>query len=279
MKKIFLMVAVAMISLTVSAQDLGKATETYNNAAGLIQADKNAALNGFKEALKQAEACAEDPEGQRNALIENCKNNIVNFTLSIAKDYLKDKEYDKAYDQLKLALEVATQYEDAEKVSEVNELIPTVYLAKGNQLLRDKDALGAADAYQKALELDPQNGKAALNLGQAQNMAGNVDAAEEAFKTAMNLGEEKAASKQLSKLYQKKANAAYKAGNFQLAYDNSMTSIGFEPSATAYKIAGNASTKMDNKKVAVECFEKYLELSPNAKDAAQIKETINILKK
>ena len=161
----------------------------------------------------------------------------------------------------------------------MNELLPTVYVAKGNQLLKDKDALGAADAYQKALELDPQNGKAALNLGQAQNMAGNVDAAEDAFKIAMGLGEEKAAAKQLSKLYQKKANAAYKAGNFNRAYDDAMTSIDFEPNSTAYKIAGNACTKLDNKKVAVECFQEYLKLSPNAKDAAQIKETINILKK
>jgi len=279
MKKIFLMVAAAMISLAVSAQDLGKATEAYNNAAGLVQADKAAALKGFQEALKQAEACEEDADGQRNALIENCKTNIVNFTLSIAKDFLKDKEYDKAYDQLKLSLEVATKYEDAEKVEEVKSLIPTVYVAKGNQLLKDKDALGAADAYQKALELDPQNGKAALNLGQAQNMAGNVDAAEDAFKIAMGLGEEKAAAKQLSKLYQKKANAAYKAGNFNRAYDDAMTSIDYEPNPTAYKIAGNASTKLDNKKVAIECFQQYLALSPNAKDAAQIKETINILKK
>lgn len=279
MKKIFLMVAAAMISLAVSAQDLGKATETYNNAAGLVQADKAAALKGFQEALKQAEACEEDADGQRNALIENCKTNIVNFTLSIAKDFLKDKEYDKAYDQLKLSLEVATKYEDAEIVEEVKSLIPTVYVAKGNQLLKDKDALGAADSYQKALELDPQNGKAALNLGQAQNMAGNVDAAEDAFKIAMGLGEEKAAAKQLSKLYQKKANAAYKAGNFNRAYDDAMTSIDYEPNPTAYKIAGNASTKLDNKKVAIECFQQYLALSPNAKDAAQIKETINILKK
>ncbi|MCR4565257.1 MAG: hypothetical protein K5651_04090, partial [Bacteroidales bacterium] len=172
MKKIFLIVAAALASLAVSAQDLGQATEAYNNAAGLIQADKAAAVKGFKDALKQAEACEEDAEGQRNALIENCKTNIVNFTLSIAKDLLKDKEYDKAYDQLKLSLEEATKYEAAEVVAEVNELIPTVYVAKGNQLLREKDALGAVDAYQKALELDPQNGKAALYLGQAQNMAG-----------------------------------------------------------------------------------------------------------
>lgn len=279
MKKIFLMVAVAMISLAVSAQDLGKAMETYNNAAGIAQADKSAALKGFEEALKQAEACAEDPDGQRNTLIENCKTNIVNFTLSIAKDYLRDKDYDKAYDQLKLSLEVAAKYEDAEKVAEVKELIPTVYVAKGNQLLKDKDALGAADAYQKALELDPQNGKAALNLGQAQNMAGNVDAAEDAFKIAMGLGEEKAAAQQLSKLYLKKANAAYKSGNFNRAYDDAMTSIDFQPNANAYKIAANSCTKLDNKKVAIECFQEYLKLSPNAKDAAQIQETIKILRK
>ena len=156
------MVAVAMISLAVSAQDLGKATEAYNNAAGLIQADKAAALKGFQEALKLAEACEEDADGQRNALIENCKTNIVNFTLSIAKDLLKDKEYDKAYDQLKLSLEVATKYEDAEKVEEVNTLIPTVYIAKGNQLLKDKDALGAAGAYVDDVAPGAEVGEVAL---------------------------------------------------------------------------------------------------------------------
>ena len=279
MKKIFLIVAAALMTLAASAQDLGQATETYNNAAGLIQADKAAAVKGFKEALKMAEACPEDADGQRNALIENCKKNIVNFTLSIAKDQLKDKEYDKAYDQLKLTLEEAAKYDDADVVKEVNELIPTVYVAKGNQLLRDKDALGAVDAYQKALELDPANGKAALNLGQAQSMAGNADAAEEAFKMALNLGEEKAASKQLSKLFLKKANAAYKSGNYKAAYDNAKSSVDYDANANAYKIAGNACVKMENKAEAVKCFEQYLQLSPKAKDAAQILETINILKK
>ncbi|MBQ2451918.1 MAG: hypothetical protein II276_00480 [Bacteroidales bacterium] len=279
MKKSILFIAAAFMALSMSAQDLGQATEMYNNAAGLIQADKAAAVSAFKEALKAAEACEADADGQRDALIDNCKTNIVNFTLSIAKDFLKDKEYDKAYDQLKLTLEEAALYNNEEVTAEVNALIPTVYLAKGNQLLREKDALGAIDAYQKAFDLDPNNGKAALNLGQAYNMSGNAAAAEENFKIAMNLGEEKAARKQLSKMYLKKANAAYKAGNFNQAYDAAMTSNDYDNNANACKIAGNACVKMNNKAVAIECFNMYLTISPNAKDAAQIKETINILKK
>ena len=58
-----------------------------------------------------------------------------------------------------------------------------------------------------------------------------------------------------------------------------MSSVDYDANANAYKIAGNACVKLENKAVAVECFEQYLKLSPNAKDAAQIKETINILKK
>lgn len=279
MKKTFLFVCAALLTLSLSAQDLGKAVESYNTAAGLFSVNKAQAIAGLQDALKQAEACEEDAEGQRNTLIENCKSSIANFTLSIAKDYLKADEFDKACEQLKAAVDVAGQYGIEDVANEASDLIPTAYLAKGNQALKNKDFLGAADAYQKVLELNPGNGKAALNLGMAQSQAGNIDAAEEAFKKAMEAGEDKAAAKQLGKLYLKKANGAYKAGNFKAAYDAAMTSIEYDPSANAYKIAGNACVKSENKAKAVECFEKYLQLSPNAKDAEQIKATIAILKK
>ena len=108
MKRIILMAAAAILAAaTVSAQDLEQATNTYNNGVMALQmGDNTTALDSFKQALTMAEACGESG----NDVAANCKNVIPGVMLSIAKDFIQNKEYDKAVTSLKEAATVAKEY-------------------------------------------------------------------------------------------------------------------------------------------------------------------------
>ncbi len=113
-------------------------------------------------------------------------------------------------------------------------------------------------------------------LGQALS-ATNFDEAVEAFTKAAELGQEKDANKQLSNLFVKRSAAQLKAKNYQGAIDDALKSNGYLENATAMKVAGTAASSLKKNADAVNYLEKYLELSPNAKDANQMCYTIAAL--
>ena len=198
MKKIILAFAAAVLSAgMMSAQDMATATETYNNGAEKFQAgDKVAALDLFKKALTMGEACGD--EGAE--LVANCKNTIPALTLSIGKDLVKDKDYDAAIAKIAEAEAVAKEYENDEVIADAAELLPQVYQAAGTAAYSAKEMDKAIELFQKALDLNPENGATALRLGQALNALGKVDEAKAAFQTAMANGQEENAKKQLGNI-------------------------------------------------------------------------------
>ena len=272
MKKIFLMlVAAAMTALTVSAQDMAQATENYNNGAMELQmGNKDAALGYFQAALTMAEALGDEGVD----IVTNCKNTIPVLMASIGKDLVKAENFDAAIEQFNKTIEVAESYGNAEVVEEAKTLIPQVLMSKAGDLLNAKDFAGAAAAYQQVVDADPANGMAALRLGMALGSLGKVEEAEAAYVQAAANGQEANANKQLSNMYVKQAAALLKAKNYQGAVDAALKGNGFLENATAMKVAGTAYSQLKKNAEAVQCLEKYLELSPNAKDAAQMKYTI-----
>ena len=58
------------------------------------------------------------------------------------------------------------------------------------------------------------------------------------------------------------------------AIANADKSNAYLENATAMKVAGTAASQLKKNEDAIKYLEKYLELSPNAKDAAQMKYTI-----
>lgn len=277
MKKILTTVAMLVLAAaTLSAQDLAQITETYNNgAAALANGEKTAALEYFQQALAAADALGETGK----EVSENCKNVIPNLLVSIAKDTFKAGDIDGAIAKLKEAIPVAKGYGAEDVVADANTLIGQFLFQKGGNALNAKDYAAAADAYRQVLEATPTNGQAALRLGMALGASGDIDGAKEAFATAAANGQEKAANKQLSTLALKAAAASLKAKNYADAYEKALESAGYLPTANAYKIAGTAANALGNKADAVENLSKYLELSPNAKDAETIKAAITALKK
>lgn len=275
MKKIFLLFTAAAMSAGVMfAQDLNQATENYNNGAmELDMGNKEAALTCFQTALTMAEALGE--EGAE--LAANCKNIIPNVMLSVAKDLIKADNYDGAVEQLNKTVETAELYGAADVVADAKELIPSVYLSKGNGLLKAKDVAGATAAFQQVLAIDPSNGMASLLLGQALTAQGKIAEAEAAYLQAAENGQEANAKKQLSRMYLKLAQAALKGKKSQDAYDNAVKANSFLEDANAYKIAASAAQQLGKNADCIANYEKYLELKPNAKDAAGVKFTIGAL--
>lgn len=277
MKKVILTIAsLALGAAVMSAQDLKAVSEIFNSGAeSLNNGAKTEALASFQNALTQAAALGD--EGKE--VVDNCKNIIPNLTISIAKDLFKEGKVDEAIEKAKEALAFAKEYEIAEEVEDASKVIGQFMFQKGNDAFNAKDFAGAAEAYKAVLDADPANGTAALRLGMALAGAGDVTAAEEAFNIAAANGQEAAAKKQLGNIALKAAAAALKAKDYQGALDNAVKSAEINPSANAFKIAGNAAAQLKKYKEAVEYFGKYLNISPNASDAAQIKATVEALKK
>lgn len=272
MKKIYLMLAAALMTAGImSAQDISSVTLIYNQGVGEIQlGNMEAALGHFENALSQAEALGD--EGAEIAA--NCKNTIPALMLSIAKDQIKADNYDGALDQLAKTIEKAKAYENAEVLADAEELVPQVNMQKGNNLIKVKDFAGAVAVFEQIVAADSTNAMAALRLGQSYMATGKTAEAENAYLLAARQGQDDQAYKQLSNMYVKQAAAALKAKKYADAIEAADKSNSYKENATAYKVAGTAASQAQKNAEAITYLEKYLELSPNAKDAVQMKYTI-----
>lgn len=275
MKKIFVSLAALFAAAAMmSAQSMADATETAKLANESLSAGEyQTALEGFKEALKMAEACGEDGL----ELVATCKDIIPKTLNAIAKDLLKDKNYDEALAKFAETVAVAREYGDDETAAKAEELIPQIYMQKGGSLLNAKDFAGAAEAYKKAVELDPDNGIAHLRLGMALDGADRDDEAVEAYKAAAAAGQEKNANAQLGKFYLKRSVASLKAKKYADAVKDAVTSNEYVANPQALQVAGQASQLSGKNADAIKYFEQYLEAAPNAKNAGQIAYTVGAL--
>ena len=271
MKKLFVtLAAFALAAGVVFAQDYNAAVDAFNAGAQALETNKVEALAQFRTALAQAQAC----EGEEAAeLVAKCKEIIPGTLISIAKEQINEAQYDEALVTLVEANTVATEYGAEAAAKEAGSLIANTYLRKGSTLLKEKNFTGAAEAFQQVTALEPENGQAYLLLGQAQLQAGNNDAAIESLNKASELGEEQA-GKLLSTTYLKKGMALVKAGKNTEAIEALEKSNSYAESANAYKLMASAYTKMGKSAKAVEAYKKYLEIAPDAKDAADIMFTI-----
>lgn len=261
--------ALAMAAGIASAQDINSVTETYNNGAmELEMGNKEAALGYFQAALAAAEELGE--EGMQIA--DNCKNTIPVLMGSIAKDLIKAEQFDAAIEQLNKTIEACNTL--GHDVEEYQSLIKQTLMAKGNDLINNKNFAAAIEVYNQIMNEDPTNAMASLRLGMAYGATGNTEAAEAAYLVAAENGQEKNAYKQLSNLLVKQAAAVLKTKDYAKAIELAVKSNEYLENATAMKVAGTAASALQKNEEAIQYLEKYLELSPNAKDAAQMKYTI-----
>lgn len=267
MKKIFVTILVALCTMgLVAAQDLEKATETYNNAAAAIENNKAEAITLFEQALGMAEQLGD--EGAEIAA--QCKGILPKLYLSLGKEKAAAKELDEAVANLNKAIELANKYDEPDSAAEAEKLIPQILMAEANSLYNAKDYAGAVAAYQKVIDANPTNGQAYLRMGKSYEMLNKLDDAIKACELASENGEEAAAAKQLSGIYNKKANASWKAKDAKGTLENAQKSTQYVDNPTAEKLIGFSASQLKQNKVAAEAFEAYLSMSPDAKDKNQI---------
>lgn len=272
MKKLFaVLAALGLAAAVAGAQSLNEAKEAFNNGVTAMETSKTEALAQFRSAYEMALKCTEEEDAPE--FIGTCKTAITGALLSIAKEQINEAAYDEALATLKEAKTTAADFEQEEVISEVNDLIPNVYMRKGSTLLKNKDFAGAAEAFKDVISLKADDAQAFLLLGQAQLQAGIMDAAIEALTKANELGESNA-TKLLSTTYLKQGQALMKAGKNAEAIDSFEKSNSFVENGNAYLLMANALTKTGKSAKSIEAYKKYLELSPNAKNAADIIFTI-----
>ena len=272
MKKLLVVFVALGFAALASAQDFNAAIDVFNAGATALEGgNKVEALAQFRSALTQFEACEGDEAAE---MIDKCKDIIPNTLLSIAKEQINEADYDKAIASLAEVQSVAKEFGKDEIVADAAALVPNVYLRKGSTLLKDKDFAGAAAAFKEVVALTPEDGQAFLLLGQAQMQNNDLSAATEALEKAAELGKADQANKLLSTAYLKEGQAALKAKKFADAIAALEKSNGYVESANAYKLLASAQTQAGKSKDAIASYKKYLEVSPNAKDAADIMFTI-----
>ena len=272
MKRLFVAVAAfALAAGIASAQDMSAAVETFNMGAQTLESNKVEALAQFKSALTQFEACSEEEAAE---MIAQCKKIIPQTMVSIAKEQINEAQYDEALETLKEATATAEGYGQEETAAEAKELVPTAYTRKGAALLKEKDFVGAAAAFKAVVTLDPADGQSQLLYGQALMQAGDNDNAVAALEAAAANGKEDQAKKLLSNLFLKEGMALVKANKSADAIAALEKANSYAESANAYKLIASANTKLGKSKAAIEAYKKYLEIDPNAKDAADVMFTI-----
>ena len=272
MKRLFVAVAAfALAAGIASAQDMSAAVETFNMGAQTLESNKVEALAQFKSALTQFEACSADEAAE---MIAQCKKIIPQTMVSIAKEQINESQYDEALETLKEAAGVAEGYGQEEIAVEAKDLVPTAYTRKGAALMKAKDFVGAAAAFKGAVALTPEDGQTQLLYGQALMQAGDNDTAVTALEAAAANGKEDQAKKLLSNLFLKEGMALVKANKSADAIAALEKANSYVESANAYKLIASANTKLGKSKAAIEAYKKYLEVDPNAKDAADVMFTI-----
>lgn len=275
MKKFFLALFVAFLSLGIaSAQEINEVIETYNTGAMELDAgNKEGALTYFQDALMAAEALGD--EGLEMA--QKCKDIIPAVVYNIAKDLIETDDLTGASAKLKEALELAKEYGVDNVANSATSLLIQTLMSIGSTSINEKDYASAINTFEEILTIKPDHAMAALRLGMAYGASENFEEAEKAYLTASENGQEKQAKKQLSTLYVKRAAALLKEKDYQGALDFALKSNEALENATAMKVAGTAASSLKKDADALAYLEKYVELAPNAKDAALMKYNIGAI--
>ena len=197
--------------------------------------------------------------------------------LSIAKNEIKEAKYDEGIAQLEEAIKAAEEFGNDDVIGEAATLIPQVKKQKAVALYNDKDYAAAAEAFKEVLAADPEDGASALRLAMALTNTGDKEGSIEAFKQAAANGQEANANKQLANIFLKDAQQLLKDKKYKEAIAACEESNTYVESANAYKLAASAASQLKDNAKAIGFYEKYLAVSPDAKDANGIITTLAVL--
>jgi Flp pilus assembly protein TadD len=151
----------------------------------------------------------------------------------------------------------------------------------GVSLAQENKIDEAVEAFRKAVELKPDLAEAYINLGLLFFRQDKTDEAEKALLKALELKPEDPKIKQaLGNIYFEKAKGLLQQDKVDEALETLKLSYSYNPNDpyTNY-LLGYAYSQKGLKEEAIKSFEAFLQLEPNAPQAAQVKEILENLKK
>ena len=151
----------------------------------------------------------------------------------------------------------------------------------GVSLAQENKIDEAVEAFRKAVELKPDLAEAYINLGLLFFRQDKTDEAEKALLKALELKPEDPKIKQaLADVYFEKAKGLLQQDKIDEALETLKLSYGYNPNDpyTNY-LLGYAYSQKGLKEEAIKSFEAFLQLEPNAPQAAKVKEILENLKK
>ncbi|MDR0661611.1 MAG: hypothetical protein LBG19_12680 [Prevotellaceae bacterium] len=261
-------VAALLLSFNLNAQDINEIIDLFNKANQEFQAKQyDQSMTNVGKAYEMLNTLG-DVDGEEAATLkENCEKLLQAIPYMQGKDLLAAKKYDEAAVKLKEAKAASEKFSNQEVVTELNELIPQIGLAKATDFLTADDFQNAAAAYEAVIKDNADNAEVYICLGYAYNKLGDNDKAITNYEKGIELATKANDAKnldmgksQLANVYLLKANDALKAKKLADASVNAIKSFDIKESANAARIAGSANVNLKKYDTAINYLEKAASL-------------------
>ncbi|KAF0197071.1 MAG: hypothetical protein FD166_2030 [Bacteroidetes bacterium] len=250
-----------------NGQTKEEAAAAYNRGVELAATDLPKAI----ESLILAADIATKTGADAADIQKLAEGQIPLLQYNFATSLYKDKKLDEAITNFILAQDYAKKYNDNSTKSKADDLLPKLYLAKGNADLKEGKYPEAIVSFDKALEYDPTFAKAYLSKGLVFKKQDKFDemkaAMDKAIENGKAINDEKtvaSASKTVAEEYIRLANGAFKKGTFAQVVtlvDESVKYVDNNVEAYyLYALAYNKQSKWDD---AIKSAEKGLTLEEN----------------
>jgi Flp pilus assembly protein TadD len=162
-----------------------------------------------------------------------------------------------------------------------NQQEAVVAFTRATDLFKENKPDEAVQEFQKAIDLKPDFVEAYINKGILLFQQQKDEEAEKALLKAQELKPGEPKSKEvLGNIYFEKAKALLQADKVDEAIEKLNLSLSYNPNYSyTHYLLGYAYTKKGTKDEAIQQFEAFLQLEPNAPQAAKVKEILDSLKK
>ncbi|MDX9930254.1 MAG: hypothetical protein RBS37_10430 [Bacteroidales bacterium] len=177
-------VAIMVLSVNVSAQvTMKEVADAFNRGVQLAPTSPEMAIASFEQAIKYADEVGGD---EAMAAKNNAMTQIPKLYFDWARSLAGKNDLNGALTQLKNCITASTKYNNTQYPQMAKPTIASIYLALGNNAMKEKKYDEAVASYDSSIEYDPKSIKAYLGKVLLYNERGMPDKMVEAAMGGMN---------------------------------------------------------------------------------------------